>query len=178
MTDPIDPEIVPFLQIYPQWSWHDNATICGTRPALIAMREAIDRALADTDGVSLVGDVFANDGEGYDVAIHVLPLTEMRRLSPYYSDPNAKGFGDGFWPHHLPVQPTRPEAVATADQPAAYSPKECGCHQCRPISMDPPEDMRMIVCPDCGNKRCPKANDHRNACTGSNAPGQEGSAYP
>ncbi|HCJ3098410.1 TPA: DUF551 domain-containing protein [Klebsiella pneumoniae] len=38
--------------------------------------------------------------------------------------------------------------------------------------------MRFVVCPDCGNKRCPRANDHRNACTGSNEPGQEGSAYP
>ncbi|MFO4449460.1 DUF551 domain-containing protein [Klebsiella quasipneumoniae subsp. quasipneumoniae] len=38
--------------------------------------------------------------------------------------------------------------------------------------------MRFVVCPDCGNKRCPRANNHRNACTGSNEPGQEGSAYP
>jgi len=38
--------------------------------------------------------------------------------------------------------------------------------------------MRMIVCSVCGNKRCPKANDCRNACTGSNEPGQPGSAYP
>jgi hypothetical protein len=36
---------------------------------------------------------------------------------------------------------------------------------------------RMILCADCGNKRCPKATDHRNACTGSNEPGQEGSYY-
>jgi hypothetical protein len=35
----------------------------------------------------------------------------------------------------------------------------------------------MVVCIDCGNKRCPKATDHRNACTGSNKPGQKGSAY-
>lgn len=35
----------------------------------------------------------------------------------------------------------------------------------------------MVVCIDCGNKRCPKATDHRNACTGSNVPGQYGSAY-
>jgi hypothetical protein len=35
----------------------------------------------------------------------------------------------------------------------------------------------MILCPDCGNKRCPKANDHENACTGSNDVGQPGSAY-
>ncbi len=33
----------------------------------------------------------------------------------------------------------------------------------------------FIVCVTCGNKRCPKATDHRNECTGSNAPGQEGS---
>ena len=51
----------------------------------------------------------------------------------------------------------------------------CSCRNCRPVTMT---DMRFVVCPDCGNKRCPHANDHRNACTGSNEPGQEGSAYP
>jgi hypothetical protein len=35
----------------------------------------------------------------------------------------------------------------------------------------------MIVCPDCGNKRCPHATDHEDPCTGSNEFGQEGSAY-
>lgn len=35
----------------------------------------------------------------------------------------------------------------------------------------------MVLCPICGNKRCPKASDHRLACTGSNEPGQEGSMY-
>lgn len=52
---------------------------------------------------------------------------------------------------------------------------ECSCRTCRPVTMT---DMRFVVCPECGNKRCPHANDHRNACTGSNEPGQEGSAYP
>ncbi|WP_312068681.1 hypothetical protein [Lelliottia nimipressuralis] len=58
-----------------------------------------------------------------------------------------------------------------------YSPviTDCWCRTCRPINLN---DMRFVVCPDCGNKRCPHANDHRNACTGSNEPGQEGSAYP
>jgi hypothetical protein len=37
---------------------------------------------------------------------------------------------------------------------------------------------RMIVCPLCGNKRCPHASDHRNACTNSNESGQPGSAAP
>lgn len=36
---------------------------------------------------------------------------------------------------------------------------------------------KMILCGDCGNKRCPKASDHRMACTGSNEPGQVGSVY-
>ncbi|MFS9612342.1 hypothetical protein [Enterobacter hormaechei] len=51
----------------------------------------------------------------------------------------------------------------------------CSCRTCRPVTMT---DMRFVVCPECGNKRCPHANDHRHACTGSNEPGQEGSAYP
>lgn len=52
---------------------------------------------------------------------------------------------------------------------------DCWCRTCRPVVLN---DMRFVMCPDCGNKRCPRANDHRNACTGSNEPGQEGSAYP
>ncbi|MEG6062837.1 hypothetical protein UXP18_02600 [Enterobacter asburiae] len=52
---------------------------------------------------------------------------------------------------------------------------KCWCHTCRPVTIS---DMRFVVCPECGNKRCPKANDHRHSCTGSNEPGQEGSAYP
>ncbi len=52
---------------------------------------------------------------------------------------------------------------------------DCWCRTCRPVVLN---DMRFVVCPDCGNKRCPRANDHRNACTGSNEPGQKGSAYP
>lgn len=36
---------------------------------------------------------------------------------------------------------------------------------------------RFIVCPDCGNKRCPKASAHWQACSGSNDVGQPGSYY-
>ncbi|WP_426750468.1 hypothetical protein [Enterobacter cloacae complex sp. 418I7] len=52
---------------------------------------------------------------------------------------------------------------------------KCWCRTCRPVTF---ADSHFVVCPECGNKRCPHANDHRNACTGSNEPGQEGSAYP
>lgn len=64
--------------------------------------------------------------------------------------------------------------IILAERDALNSP-DCGCRTCRPVTIS---DMRFVVCPECGNKRCPHANDHMNACTGSNEPGQEGSAYP
>ncbi len=60
----------------------------------------------------------------------------------------------------------------------------CGCYAC--IGDQPAYEgtwltvgmTRMIVCAECGNKRCPHGTDHRNACTGSNDAGQDGSRYP
>ena len=59
--------------------------------------------------------------------------------------------------------------------------KQCVCHACiyhhdlrGPDGLLPLNLTRMILCPDCGNKRCPRAQDHRNECTGSNEPGQIG----
>ena len=63
--------------------------------------------------------------------------------------------------------------LPSAEYMQGFNP-ECGCNQCLP---DWYNMTHMVLCPDCGNKRCPKANDHRNACTKSNATGQEGSAY-
>ena len=71
-----------------------------------------------------------------------------------------------------PVDPQVAEYEKIMEQSV---PDGCWCLTCRPVTMT---DMRFVVCPDCGNKRCPHANDHGNACTGSNEPGQEGSAYP
>lgn len=58
------------------------------------------------------------------------------------------------------------------------------CRRCEREAMEREPDplraammRRFIVCPTCGNKRCPKASDHRLACTGSNEPGQPGSDY-
>lgn len=62
---------------------------------------------------------------------------------------------------------------------------ESDCAACRTCLADardegtgmPVTSMRMIVCPDCGNKRCPKATNHRFACTHSNDPDQPGSGF-
>lgn len=51
---------------------------------------------------------------------------------------------------------------------------DCWCTTCRPVTM---EDMRFVVCPTCGNKRCPRAHNHAMACTNSNEPGQPGSSW-
>jgi DNA-directed RNA polymerase subunit RPC12/RpoP len=61
--------------------------------------------------------------------------------------------------------------------------EHCNCHRCiKEFDLSDGYGFklsatRMIVCPDCGNKRCPKASDHRLACTDSNEPGQPGSIY-
>lgn len=44
----------------------------------------------------------------------------------------------------------------------------------QPINSSSLTATKMIVCSECGNKRCPKASDQRLDCTGSNEPGQPG----
>ena len=57
----------------------------------------------------------------------------------------------------------------------------CYCYNCNKdvkVKGDIPYTSTvMIVCPECGNKRCPHSTDHNLACTGSNEPGQPGSRY-
>lgn len=64
------------------------------------------------------------------------------------------------------------------DNPIDFPP--CRCYTCLrdvpnlngkfPLTM-----TTFIGCKECGNKRCPKATDHRLECTNSNEPGQPGS---
>jgi hypothetical protein len=51
------------------------------------------------------------------------------------------------------------------------------CRRCFDESDPTGLPSRMFLCEKCGNKRCPHATDHRLDCTGSNEPGQPGSAY-
>lgn len=58
---------------------------------------------------------------------------------------------------------------------------KCYCYNCMSKEVDErgfsPVMYTFIVCPNCGNKRCPRATDHDLECTNSNEPGQEGSRY-
>ena len=55
--------------------------------------------------------------------------------------------------------------------------RDCGsCYRC--LANDVWQGLsRMVVCAKCGNKRCPKATDCKNNCTGLNEPEQPGSMY-
>lgn len=71
----------------------------------------------------------------------------------------------------------------TGDRSYWATPNGCGCWTCvgNVIKQQPLPSQRLpmpfIVCDLCGNKRCPKATDHGNACTNSNELGQAGSRY-
>jgi hypothetical protein len=60
------------------------------------------------------------------------------------------------------ITPEQQEQIRAALAPYC-KPAEpaCWCETCRPITLT---DMRMVLCPTCGNKRCPKATSHENAC--------------
>ena len=52
------------------------------------------------------------------------------------------------------------------------------CQSCRSLELkDEPTGfiaLGMLLCNECGNKRCPKAQDHRYLCSNSNEPNQTG----
>ena len=78
------------------------------------------------------------------------------------------------------VQAQSPAPTSTAHQ--------CWCINCETVRLKQAREngaeiweifgMRnFVVCPQCGNKRCPRATSHTLSCTGSNESGQVGSTY-
>jgi hypothetical protein len=109
----------------------------------------------------------------------------MKRDS--FNRPVCLGSGGPTRPCNTPVHPgyvrcyrcdrlyTREQIDAALEHPqnASFRKKEpCRCRACRIEANSPdvqPVGGIMIVCPKCGNKRCPHADDHRNECTANNA---------
>ncbi|WP_144409755.1 hypothetical protein [Cupriavidus basilensis] len=110
--------------------------------------------------------------DGHGVPLHV------RERKPHGRVSWSIQLGNGAY-IDLSVMPL----LAThSPSPVQSQARACGCHKCIRDKDDasgiPLALTRMVLCPTCGNKRCPRASDHDRACTGSNEPGQEGSIYP
>jgi hypothetical protein len=73
----------PTLQLYTQGQNHDEAFVVGDRAGLLALRAAIDAALAAGRGGC---DAFVSDGEGYRVHVLCLPPNRMAELQYPYTE--------------------------------------------------------------------------------------------
>ncbi|EOZ1431030.1 hypothetical protein ACSN7C_001834 [Enterobacter hormaechei] len=64
-------------------------------------------------------------------------------------------------PTTMQTAPALDSSPKIAESPSGNSPviPDCSCGTCRPVTFT---DSRFVVCSECGNKRCPHANDHRN----------------
>ena len=74
------------LQIYAQTGPHDRAFICGTKEALINLRDSLN-VLIERDLSCVSCDTFTSDGEGYTVRVIKLKENNFDELGlPYTSD--------------------------------------------------------------------------------------------
>ena len=124
----------------------------------------------------LADDSCQQDVDGEEC--HVVPDDAFQKLSDALDEiENTLSTEDVDRPDVFLAWSAMPRAALKSILQAGNSPVTpvCWCSTCRPVTMN---DMRFVVCPECGNKCCPHANDHRNDCTGSNEPGQVGSTYP
>lgn len=146
----------------------------------VAWTEKCEITNMQATGLYLRG--FPNNSQGRDIALYIAPPAPV-----VPDDENGQPAGFAKWANrNFATNPVgtmtlsycedawRAAMLRGADGNSPVIP-ECSCRTCHPVTMT---DMRFVVCPECGNKRCPHANDHRHACTGSNEPGQVGSAYP
>jgi hypothetical protein len=86
---------------------------------------------------------------------------------------------DNRWDHIFGRDKNKPadfqDVLSTEDCVLGALDGNYDCHRC--YKENNALVNKMILCPECGNKRCPRASDHRLDCTGSNEPGQPGSVY-
>jgi hypothetical protein len=75
------------LHLYGQSFWHDDAYIVGTARDLIALRDAIDKALVESHATI---ESFTADGEGYRLTVIAADDDTASRLSMPYTDEVAR----------------------------------------------------------------------------------------
>lgn len=117
------------------------------------------------------------NGVNRGVILEILPAegTLFRRATVKWEREEADG---GIWYGLWRLEKIRDDGK---DKPGT---EKCWCFECDEalIQGDDPIARAMLrtrvnTCPACGYKRCPRATDHRFACTASDAHGQWGSRY-
>jgi hypothetical protein len=76
-----------FVNIYPQFTYHHDGRIIGTREGLIQLRHALDSTIET--GQPRQALVFSSDGEGYVIEVECLDEAEMGKCTPYYVENEA-----------------------------------------------------------------------------------------
>lgn len=61
--------MLPILQVYSPRIGHDSSYIMGNKNGLLAMRDAIDKALESSHGIAHEGSVFVSDGDSFNLVI-------------------------------------------------------------------------------------------------------------
>jgi hypothetical protein len=89
MAEGLSEAELPHLHIYGQGYWHDDVWLQGSRAGLKALRDAIDRCLAESASARSLA--ITADGEGYNVVIDVRSLEALDRQPLPYIDPIAGG---------------------------------------------------------------------------------------
>ena len=143
------------------------------RKTLMAKIQSIQSTRDEVIALEAFGYVQALQDLGYVTASDAKILATAFRTKIEESASKSSGFTD-----------SPQTGIASANQHArALDDDNCGncqkCYRGRSLFPGGPQALdRMLTCPECGNKRCPKASDHDRSCTGSNEPGQPGSVYP
>lgn len=88
------------LHLYAQPAWHDDAWIVGNRAGLEALTQALQNALASSEGSA---EVMVADGEGYTLKVY-LDNSEwqgqswIKRAEPYADEVAREQRPDAVWP--------------------------------------------------------------------------------
>ena len=75
------------INLYPQFTYHDDAKIAGTREGLTLLRDAINAALDTAQKIGKaerVFEVFTSDGEGYQLSVICMDDDDRRFPEPQY----------------------------------------------------------------------------------------------
>ena len=76
-------EQTPWLHLRGQFTYHGEALISGTKPGLIALRDALTKAIEERDAEL---EAFASDGEGYAITIRRCARIRDMGSSPYIDE--------------------------------------------------------------------------------------------